>query len=336
MHLYRITNKHGLEASVTDIGATLVTLKTPDRKGNFADIVLGFDNVSEYEHGKGYLGSTIGRFGNRIAEGKFCLNGQTYHLTTNNGANHLHGGNRGFSKVVWQARQLSEQSVEFTYTSPDGEEGYPGTLEVKVTYSLNDADELRIDYAAQAAPGKDTVINLTNHTYFNLTADPQKTILEHELKLFASRFTPVGAGLIPTGELRPVAGTPLDFTTTSMVGTRIEQGDEQLKLAKGYDHNFVIDDYKPGTLAHAAIVYEPTSGRVIEVDTTEPGIQFYSGNFLDGSIKGKGGQTYGHRSGLCLETQHFPDSPNHPEFPTSVLKAGTQYESATVFRFSTR
>lgn len=336
MHLYTISNKHGLEAQLTDFGATLVSLKTPDRNGKLADIVLGYDDVSGYEHGKNYFGGSIGRYGNRIALGKFTLNGTTYHLATNNGANHLHGGVRGYNKVAWEAKQISGHAVEFRYTSKDGEEGYPGEVAIKVVYTLNDKNELHIDYSADAAPGKDTVINLTNHSYFNLSANPQNTILEHTLKLNASRFTPVDGGLIPTGELRAVKGTPFDFTTATAIGARIGAEDEQLKLGKGYDHNFVIDRGTQHGLVNAAEVYEPTTGRVLEVETTEPGVQFYTGNFLDGADKGKDGQVYNFRSAFCLETQHYPDSPNHPEFPSTTLKGGGHYASTTVYRFSAR
>ena len=334
--LYTLSNKHGLLAAITNYGATLVSLKTPDRHGKFADIVLGYDDVSAYESGKAYFGGTIGRYGNRIARGTFTLDGVTYHLATNNGVNHLHGGIRGFNKVIWQAKLLSGQSLELNYTSKDGEEGYPGTLDVKVTYTLTDSNELRIDYLASEEPGKDTVVNLTNHSYFNLTGNPGHFILDHVLTLDASRFTPVDSGLIPTGELRAVKGTPFDFTTATAIGARINQDDEQLKLGKGYDHNFVLDLPQGARLAKAAEVYDPASGRVMEVSTTEPGIQFYSGNFLDGSVKGKGGQAYGFRSGFCLETQHFPDSPNQPHFPSTTLKAGQKYTSTTVLRFSAR
>lgn len=334
--LYTLRNKHGLEAAVTNFGATLVSLKTPDRQGKLADIVLGYEDVSGYEAGKVYFGGTIGRYGNRIAEGKFTLDGVTYSLATNNGANHLHGGVRGFNKVMWQAKPLSRQSLELTYRSKGGEEGYPGTLDVKVTYTLTDSDELRIDYLAQLAPGKDTVVNLTNHSYFNLTGNPQNLILQHQVTLYASRFTPVDANLIPTGELRPVAGTPFDFTKATAIGARIDEPDEQLKLGKGYDHNLVIDRAKGNGLAKAAEVFDPSSGRELMIYTTEPGVQFYSGNYLDGTDHGKGGHIYAARSGFCLETQHFPDSPNHPAFPTTTLKAGQRYRSTTVLRFSAR
>lgn len=336
MLLYALKSKHGLEATVSEFGATLISLKTPDRDGKLADIVLGYDDVDAYEHGKAYIGGTIGRYANRIAAGKFTLNGVTYHLATNDGPNHLHGGSRGFHRVIWKVRQITTDSIEFGYTSQDKEEGYPGTLEVRVKYTLRDSNDLRIDYSAQELSDKDTVVNLTNHSYFNLTGNPHTQIVEHDLTLFASRFTPIDAGSIPTGELRPVQGTPFDFRVPKAIGARICDPDEQLKLGKGYDHNFVIDRQEGTTLVRAAEVYEPTSGRVMKVATTEPGLQFYSGNHLDGSERGKKGQCYGYRSGFCLETQHFPDSPNHPEFPATTLKAGHRYTSATVFSFSSR
>jgi aldose 1-epimerase len=335
MHLYSLTNKHGLKATVTNFGATLVSLVTPDRQGKMADIVLGYDNVSGYEKGKAYFGGSIGRYGNRIAGGRFSVNGKTYQLALNDGANHLHGGIKGFNHVVWNARRLSNHSVEFRYTSKDGEEGYPGTLAVSVTYTLTDNDEVRIDYTAKEGQEKGTIVNLTNHSYFNLTGNPQNTIVNHEIALFASRFTPIDAGFIPTGELREVKGTPFDFTTATPIGSRIGQPDEQLRFGRGYDHNWVIDRQAAG-LVKAAEVFDPSSGRLMEVLTTEPGIQFYSGNFLDGTEKGKGGQVYAFRSGLCLETQHYPDSPNKPSFPTTTLKAGQTYSSTTLYRFSAR
>jgi len=336
VQLYVLSNKHGLEAAITNFGATLVSLKTPDRQGKLADIVLGYDNVTGYEAGKLYFGGSIGRYANRIAKGTFTLDGVTYHLAINDGANHLHGGLRGFNKVIWQAKPLSNRAIELTYTSKDGEEGYPGTLDVKVTYTLTDNDELRIDYLAALEPGKDTVVNLTNHSYFNLTGDPSNSILQHVVTINSSRFTPVDATLIPTGEMRPVKGTPFDFTTATAVGARIDQPDEQLKLGKGYDHNFVLDRNNAKGLVKAAEVYEPASGRAMAIYTTEPGVQFYTANYLDGSAVGKGGQSYGFRSAVCLETQHFPDSPNHPAFPTTKLRAGQRYMSTTEYRFSVR
>lgn len=335
---YVLTNKQGVEAVVISYGATLVSLKVPDRAGKSADVVLGYDTVEGYEHGKSYFGGTIGRYGNRIARGEFSLDGQRFHLPTNDGPNSLHGGTVGFNKRIWTAVDRSsagEQVLELSYTSADGEEGYPGTLKVKVTYTLPaEANELRIDYTATT--DKDTVINLTNHSYFNLSGDTSKEIVDHHLLLRAPQFTPVDATLIPTGELRAVRGTPFDFTKLTAIGARINQDDEQLKFGKGYDHNWVLEPTNKGGLQFAAEVFEPTSGRVLEVLTTEPGIQFYSGNFLDGTAKGKGGQLYTHRTGLCLETQHFPDSPNHPSFPSTVLKPGEMYRTTTVLRFSTR
>lgn len=333
-HLYVLKNKNGVEASITDYGATLVSVKVPDRQGNFADVLLGYDSVAGFEGGKSYFGGTIGRYGNRIAKGQFELNGSTYKLAVNNGANHLHGGIKGFNKVFWKAESSGKQALRLTYTSKDGEEGYPGVLTVVVTYTLTAKNELQIDYLATT--DKDTVVNLTNHSYFNLTGDPKKDILQHQLKLYASRFTPVDAGLIPTGELRSVKGTPFDFSTNAAIGARISQEEEQLKLAKGYDHNFVLDHSGSDGLTKVAEVYEPVSGRSMDVYTTEPGVQFYSGNFLDGSEKGKGDIRYAHRTGFCLETQHYPNSPNQAQFPSTVLKPEQKYKSTTVYRFGIR
>lgn len=338
VYRYVLTNKKGVEAVVISYGATLVSLKVPDRSGKSGDVVLGYDTLDGYEQGKSFFGATIGRYGNRIAGGEFTLDGTTFHLPKNDGPNSLHGGTRGFNTRVWAGVDRSRadaQVLELSYTSADGEEGYPGTLKVKVTYTLPaEANELRIGYAATT--DKDTVVNLTNHSYFNLSGDAGKEIVDHQLLLRATQFTPVDSTLIPTGELRAVRGTPFDFTKATAIGARINQDDEQLKFGKGYDHNWVLERSKKGGLQLAAEVFEPTSGRVLEVMTTEPGIQFYTGNFLDGTAKGKGGQLYGHRTGLCLETQHFPDSPNHPKFPSTVLKPGEVYRSATVLRFSTR
>jgi aldose 1-epimerase len=333
-HLYVLKNKNGVEASITDYGATLVSVKVPDRQGNFADVLLGYDNVAGFEAGKSYFGGTIGRYGNRIAKGQFKLNGSTYRLAINDGPNHLHGGIKGFNKVFWKVESSSKQAVRLTYTSKDGEEGYPGALTVVVTYTLTDKNELQIDYLATT--DKDTVVNLTNHSYFNLTGDPKKDILQHRLKLYASRFTPVDASLIPTGELRSVKGTPFDFSASTAIGARISQEEEQLKFGKGYDHNFVLDHLGSDRLGKVSEVYEPVSGRSMDVYTTEPGVQFYSGNFLDGSEKGKGGIRYDHRTGFCLETQHYPNSPNQAQFPSTVLKPGQKYKSTTVYRFGAR
>jgi aldose 1-epimerase len=335
---YVLTNKQGVEAVVISYGATLVSLKVPDRAGKSADVVLGYDTVGGYERGKSYFGGTIGRYGNRIARGEFTLDGTAFHLPKNDGPNSLHGGTVGFNKRIWTGVDRSRadaQVLELSYTSADGEEGYPGTLKVKVTYTLPaETNELRIDYTATT--DKETVINLTNHSYFNLSGDTSKEIVDHQLLLRALQYTPVDATLIPTGELRAVRGTPFDFTKPTAIGARINQDDEQLKFGKGYDHNWVLERTPKAGLQLAAEVFDPTSGRVLEVLTTEPGIQFYSGNFLDGTAKGKGGQPYAHRTGLCLETQHFPDSPNHPSFPTTVLKPGETYRTSTVLRFSTR
>lgn len=334
-HLYVLKNKNGMEAAISDFGATLVSLKVPDRHRKFADVVLGYDDVSGYENGKAFFGAAIGRYGNRIAKGKFALNGVAYTLATNdNGVNHLHGGLQGFSKKLWEAKEVAPngQALELTYKSKDGEEGYPGNLTAHVTYTLTDRNELRIDY--MATTDKETIVNLTNHAYFNLTGNPKNDILKHQLTLYASRFTPVDSGLIPIGNLHSVKNTPFDFTTSTAIGARINQDDEQLKLGKGYDHNFVLDQPNSKQLLKAAQVYEPVSGRAMDVYTTEPGVQFYSGNFLDGSEKGKGGVAYAHRTGFCLETQHFPDSPNKPDFPSTILKPGMQYKTTTVYQFS--
>jgi aldose 1-epimerase len=334
---YVMRNNKGVEAVVINYGAALVSLKVPARDGKSSDIVLGYDDVAGYEKDKSFFGASIGRYGNRIAKGEFTLNATTFHLPKNDGPNSLHGGSQGFNKRLWAATDRSRAgvaSVEFSYTSPDGEEGYPGKLMAKVTYTLPaDKNELEIDYAATS--DKDTVVNLTNHSYFNLAADMSQEILKHELLLHASEFTPVDSTLIPTGELRPVKGTPFDFGHAAAIGSRINQDDEQLKFGRGYDHNWVLQRSNHG-LQLAAEVFEPTSGRVLEVLTTEPGVQFYSGNFLDGSAHGKGGQVYNHRTGFCLETQHFPDSPNHKNFPSTELKTGQTYHSSTRFRFSTR
>jgi len=335
---YVLSNHRGVEAVVITYGATLASLKVPGRDGASADVVLGYDSLDGYEADKSFFGATIGRYGNRIARGQFSLNGALYHLPTNDGPNSLHGGPRGFNKRIWTAVDRSQpdvQVLELTYTSSDGEEGYPGTLRATITYTLPaDANELRMDY--RATTDKETVVNLTNHSYFNLSGVMTQQILDHQLLLRAREFTPVDSTLIPTGELRAVAGTPFDFTKTATIAARINQDDEQLKYGRGYDHNWVLERPEKAELQLAAQVFEPTTGRVLEVLTTEPGIQFYSGNFLDGTVRGKGGVLYGHRTGFCLETQHFPDSPNHANFPSTVLKPGQTYRSTTVLRFSIR
>jgi aldose 1-epimerase len=332
--LYTLKNKNGITASISTYGGIVTSLSVPDRNGKFADVVHGFDNLAAYLKGDPYFGAIVGRYGNRIAHAKFSLNGAEYKLAKNDGDNTLHGGLKGFDKVVWQANKVDgagEQGVELTYLSKDGEEGFPGNLQVKVTYRLTDTNELRIEYAA--SNDKDTVLNLTNHSYFNLAAAGD--ILGHVVTLHAGRFTPVDKSLIPTGELKSVKGTPFDFTSPVAVGKRIEEKDEQLIFGKGYDHNWVIDgDGK--SLAKAAEVFEPKSGRVLEVWTTQPGVQFYTGNFLDGTLRGKGGRVYRRRSALCLETQHFPDSPNQPAFPSTLLRKGATYHTTTVWKFQSR
>ena len=332
--LYVLTNGKGAQAAVTNFGASLVWLKMPDRQGKLADVVLGYENVEGYVTDKAFLGASIGRYGNRIARGKFSLNGNEYTLAKNDGENHLHGGPKGFNKVFWEAKELAPLSVQFSYVSKDGEEGYPGNLKVQVTYTLTEKNELKIDYFA--ATDKDTVVNLTNHAYYNLAGQGEGDILKHELMIAADRFTPVDTGLIPTGELRSVKGTPFDFTVAAAIGARIDADDEQMKRGKGYDHNWVLNAGTAGKLVKVASLRDPSSGRTMDVLTTEPGIQFYSGNFLDGTIKGKEGKVYQHRYALCLETQHFPDSPNHPDFPSTTLKAGAQYRTTTVYAFSAK
>ena len=335
--LYVLSNKNGVEVDITNFGAAVVSLKVPDRHGKTDDVVLGYDDLDGYLHDKSYFGATVGRYANRIAHGKFTLNGTTYTLAKNDGENHLHGGVRGFNKVVWEAKDVSTAgaaALQLNYLSKDGEEGYPGNLSVQVTYTLTNNNELKIDYAATT--DKDTVLNLTHHSYFNLAGQGKGDILQHQLLLHASRFTPVDATLIPTGEIRSVKGTPLDFASATAIGSRIGQDDDQLKLGHGYDHNFVLDGGTGGAPVLAAQVYEPSSGRVMEVWTTQPGVQFYSGNFLDDTIRGKSGSTYQRRAAFCLETQHFPDSPNKPNFPSTILKVGGQFKSSTTYKFSSR
>lgn len=336
VEIIQLKNKSGMQADVMTYGATLVSLTAPDRNGVMADVVLGFDSLSSYVTQNPYFGSTIGRYGNRIGKGTFELNGVRYTLAVNNGANHLHGGIKGFDKVVWtvdQKESVGGKSLALRYVSNDGEEGYPGTLTVKVVYTLTDENELRIDY--EATTDKPTVVNLTHHSYFNLAGAGSGDILGHELFIDADRFTPVDSGLIPTGELRSVRGTPMDFTKPAVIGARINDAYEQIKKGGGYDHNWVLNNAQ-GSSGLAARAFEKSSGRVMEVLTTEPGLQFYSGNFLDGTLTGKGGRKYEHRFGFCLETQHFPDSPNEPKFPATTLNPGGVYKTSTVYRFSTR
>ena len=336
VELYTLKNANGVEASIMTLGAILVSFKAPDKNGSFGDIVLGFDSLEGYLKPNPYFGAVVGRYGNRIAKGRFTLNGKTYKLAVNNGPNSLHGGIKGFDKVVWTGRAIEsgeKPGVELKYLSKDGEEGYPGNLDVTVTYTLSPKNELEIDYVATT--DKATVLNLTNHSYFNLSGGAAPDILNHVLMINADKYTPVDAGLIPTGELQPVEGTPFDFRKPTAIGTRIGEKDEQLKRGGGYDHNFVINRSGSG-LELAARVTDPASGRTLEVLSTEPGVQFYTGNFLDGTLTGRGGKAIAHRSGFCLETQHFPDSPNHPAFPTTVLKPGDTYKTSTVFRVTTQ
>jgi aldose 1-epimerase len=336
VEVFTLTNANGMRVRVIDYGGIIVSLEVPDRDGQVADVALGYDALEEYLEETPYFGAIIGRYGNRIAGGSFTLEGKTYTLAVNNGPNHLHGGLVGFDKVVWDAEPFENATgagVIFTYKSADGEEGYPGNLTSRVTYTLTDENELIFDY--HATTDKATPINLTQHTYFNLAGDGSGNILGHELTLNAQSFTPVDATLIPTGDLVPVAGTPFDFTTGKLIGAEIDADDEQLRYGGGYDHNFVIDRSQSGRV-HAARVYEPTTGRVMDVHTTEPGVQFYTGNFLDGSITGKSGHVYEHRHGFCLETQHYPDSPNQPEFPSTILRPGEEYSSQTIYTFGVR
>ncbi len=339
MRQYTLKNTHGMELRVLDYGGIIVSLAVPDRTGRIDDVVLGFDRPEDYERSSAYFGAIIGRFGNRIARGRFTLDGRTYTLATNDGPNHLHGGVMGFDKVSWEVSPFERQDsrgLVLRYTSPDGEEGYPGTLRTTVTYTLTEGNELIFDY--EGTSDRATPVNLTQHSYFNLAGEGAGNVMGHELTLNANSFTPVDSTLIPTGEIRSVAGTPFDFRAPTAIGARIGQDDEQLRYGRGYDHNFVLDK-DPGARASttlAARVFEPSSGRVMEVHTTEPGVQFYSGNFLDGTLRGKRGAVYSPRSGFTLETQHFPDSPNHQAFPSTVLVPGAEYRSRTVLRFRVR
>lgn len=332
--VYILTNSHGMEVRIMNFGGIVLSLRVPDRNGKLDDVVLGFDTLEPYFTNNPHFGSIIGRYANRIANGKFTLDGVEYSLPKNNRPNTLHGGVKGFDKVLWQAEPSeSEKGVALVlgYTSKDGEEGFPGNLKTKVTYTLTDSDELAIDY--EATTDKATPVNLTSHGYFNLAGQGTGDVLAHELLINADRFTPVDKNLIPTGELRALKGTPLDFTKAIAIGPRINDNYEQLVLARGYDHNFVIDRKGSG-LELAARVHEPSTGRILEVYTTEPGVQFYSANFLDGTLTGKQGRVYKQHYAFCLETQHFPDSPNHPGFPSTILKPGQMYTSRSVYKFS--
>lgn len=338
--LYTLTGPRGLVVAIMDYGAAIVSIRTPDRTGKIADVALGFSTLKGYIEKPAFFGTVVGRVANRIADARFTLDGKTYVLAANNSPGgmrcSLHGGNVGFDKVLWQAEPCEIAglpAVRLRYLSKDGEEGFPGNLAVQIVYSMTPDNGLRIDY--EATTDAATPVNLSNHAYFNLSGEGSGTILDHELTLNATRYTPVNKGLIPTGEINPVEGTPFDFTMPRRIGERINDVDEQLKMGGGYDHNFAID--RKGTAPElAATVYEPTSGRVLEVLTTEPGLQFYSGNFLDGARAGKSGRPYSYRSAIVLETQHYPDSINQPKFPSIVLRPGTTYKSGTVYRFSTR
>ncbi len=332
VELFTLTNGRGMEIRLTNYGGIVTHLFAPDAEGRAADVALGYDTLAEYLESSPYFGSLVGRYGNRIGGASFSLDGETFALAANNGPNHLHGGERGFDKVVWAAEPFEEagrRGVRLAYVSPDGEEGYPGTLDVEVTYALTDENAFEIDY--RATTDKATPVNLTQHTYFNLSGAGNGDILGHELTLHADRFTPVDEGLIPTGALQPVAGTPFDFTEPTAIGARIDADDTQIARGGGYDHNFALNG-EAGMLKHAARVTDPVSGRVLDVHTTEPGVQFYTGNFLDGSLSGKG-VSYGKRSGFCLETQHFPDSPNQEAFPSTILRPGETYASRTIYSF---
>ena len=337
VYLYTLANKSGMEAKIINYGAAVVSLTAPDKNGKLADVVLGYDSLDGYANDKSYFGAIVGRYGNRIADGKFKLDGKEYQLTINDGANHLHGGLKGYNKVLWNETEIAKTgdgaSLTLSYESKDGEQGYPGNLKLTVKYTLTNNNELKIEY--NAVTDKPTVLNPTHHSYFNLTGDPEKTILDHELMIDADNTTPVAKGLIPTGKFASVANTPMDFRKPTKIGARIDENYDQLKLGLGYDHNWVLNKHQE-SLPKVLSVYEPVSGRVMEMYTDQPGVQFYSGNFLDGTVKGKNGIMYKHRTGFCLEAQHYPDSPNHPEFPSTKLEPGQVYKQTTIYKFSAR
>ena len=336
VYRYTLTNPSGVTAQIIDYGATLTSLRVPDRNGEMSDIVLGYDTLQQYIDGTAYFGAIVGRYGNRIGKGQFQLDGKQYQLTINDGENHLHGGRIGFNKVLWDATVISdseEPSLQLQYTSPDGEEGYPGTVTLKVVYTLTADNGLRIDY--EGTTDQPTILNPTHHSYFNLSGSFENTILNHLLTIEADSFTPVDEGLIPTGEIASVADTPMDFRTPTAIGAHIDDSDPQLIYGKGYDHNWVLRDFT-GKVRKAAELYEPESGRVMTVFTDQPGLQFYSGNFLDGTAIGKNGIAYQHRTGLCLEAQAFPDTPNKPNFPPATLRPGEVYRQTTIYQFSSR
>ena len=336
VELYTLTNSRGMQVRAITYGAIIQAIRVPDTSGRVADVALGFDSLQGYLTDSPYFGAIVGRYANRIARGRFTLGGRTYRLATNNGPNHLHGGLKGYDKVVWRGESFQRGDtvgVKFEHTSPDGDEGYPGTVQVAVTYTLTPGNELIVEYGASA--DRPTPLNLSQHSYFNLAGEGSGDILKHELTIDADRYTPVNSTLIPTGALARVANTPFDFRRATAIGARIGKNDPQITYGKGYDHNFVLNRTGPG-LQHAVHVLHPKTGRTLDISTTEPGLQFYSGNFLDGTIKGKAGHVYTHRSALVLETQHFPDSPNHPAFPSTILRPGKDYRSRTVFAFGVR
>ena len=333
VEVYTLRNARGMQVRAITYGAIIQAIRVPDRSGHVGDVTLGHDSLQGYLTASPYFGAVVGRYANRIAHGRFTLEGRTYRLAINNGPNHLHGGLKGYDKVVWRARSFQRgdtAGVRFEHTSADGDEGYPGTVRVSVTYTLQPRNELVVEY--EAASDRPTPVNLSQHTYFNLAGEESGDILQHVLTVRADRYTPVDTTLIPTGELASVARTPFDFRQPTPIGERIGQPDPQLQRGKGYDHNFVLSHTGAG-LFHAVHVLDPQTGRTLDISTTEPGLQFYSGNFLDGTITGKAGHVYGHRSGLVLETQHFPDSPNQPHFPSTILRSGEEYRSRTAFAF---
>lgn len=336
-YLFTLTNPSGSQVKLTNYGAAVVSLIVPDRDGKMSDVILGYDDLDGYVNNSAYIGVIVGRYGNRIGKGQFQLDGNNYQLTINDGPNHLHGGTTGYHKVLWNAEEVESKlgpAVKFTFTSPDGYEGFPGTVTTSVTYTWTADNELRIDYTGTT--DKTTILNPTNHAYFNLTGDPKNTILDHELMINADSITPVDSTLITTGELTPVENTPMDFRKSTAIGARINTDTEQLKYGKGYDHNWVLNGYSKGKVSNAVALYEPKSGRLMEVLTDQPGMQFYSGNFLNGTITGKEGITYQYRTGLCLEAQCFPDSPNKPQFPSVTLKPGETYKQTTIYKFSVK
>jgi len=332
--LFTLTNKHGMQVKITNYGGIVTSIRVPDKNGLLGEVNLGFDNLMDYlQEAQPYFGAIIGRYGNRIANGKFMIDGQPYVIATNSSQNHLHGGNKGFDKMIWQAEMIEKRSIPslvLTYNSPDGEEGYPGNLACKITYKLTNKNELQINY--HAVTDKPTVLNLTNHCYFNLKDGGVTTCLDHKLRIFAAAFTPVDKNTIPTGVIKSVKRTPFNFLTAKKIGARINQNNPQLNIGNGYDHNFVLTS-KEG-LKKAAKVVEPESGRGLEVFTTEPGLQLYTANWLDGSLVGHHNISYGKRSAFCLETQHFPDSPNQPDFPSTVLRPKEEFQSTTIYKFS--